>query len=132
MAHVPYANTIECLTYAMICTKPDIAHAVSVVSKFMANSGKVHWNVIKWILQYLKGTKDFSIKFRRSSGVEELEGFVDVDYAGDLDNRRSTTGFIFMLFGEPMRWWCSLQRTMTLFTIEAEYMAMSEASKESF
>ena len=57
----------------------------------------------------LKGTKDFGIKFESSSGVEELEGFVDANYAGDLDSRRSTTGFIFMLFVGPVSWRSTLQ-----------------------
>ena len=74
--------------YAMICTRPDITHAVSVVSKFMANPGNEHWNVVKWILRYLKGTKNFGIRFGSSSSVEELEEFVDADYVGDLDSRR--------------------------------------------
>ena len=95
--------------YAIICTRPDIAHVVSVASKFMANPGKEHWNTVKWILRYLKGTKDFNIRFGSSSGMEELEGFVDADYARDLNSRRSTTRFIFMLFRGPVSWRSTLQ-----------------------
>ena len=99
MTQVPYANAVGCLMYAMICTRPDITHVVSVVSKFMTNLWKEHWNTVKLILRYLKRTKDFGISFGSSNGVDELEGFVDADYVGDLNNMRSTTGFIFMLFG---------------------------------
>ena len=58
MSKVPYASTIGSLMYAMVCTRPDIAHAVGVVSKFMNRLGKQHWEAIKWILRYLKGSSD--------------------------------------------------------------------------
>ena len=63
MSKVPNANAVGCLMYLMVCTRPDISHAVSVVSRFMANPGKEHWNAIKWIFRYLTGTRDFSILF---------------------------------------------------------------------
>ena len=79
----------------------------------------------------MKGTKDFGIRFGSSSGVDELEGFIYAYYAEDLDSRRSTTRFIFMLFGGPVSWRSTLQQMTTLSTTEAEYMAMSKASKEA-
>ena len=63
MFKVPYANAVGCLMYLMMCTRPDISHAVSVVSRFMANPGKEHWNAVKWIFRYLIGTRDFGILF---------------------------------------------------------------------
>ena len=63
MSKVPYANAVGCLMYLMVCTRPDISHAVSVVSRYMANLGKEHWNVVKWIFRYLIGTRDFGILF---------------------------------------------------------------------
>ena len=63
MSKVPYANAVGCLMYLMVCTRPDISHAVSVVSRYMADPGKEHWNAIKWIFKYLTGTRDFSILF---------------------------------------------------------------------
>ena len=56
MAKVPYASTIRSLIYDMVCTKLDIAHAVEAVSRFMSNPRKQHWEVVKWILRYLRGT----------------------------------------------------------------------------
>lgn len=56
MKKVPYANATGCLMYAMVCTRPDIAQAISVVSRYMANPGKQHWDAVKWILRYLKGS----------------------------------------------------------------------------
>ena len=56
MAKVPYSSAEGSLMYAMVCTRPDIAHAVGVVSKFLENPRKEHWEAVKWILRYLRGT----------------------------------------------------------------------------
>jgi hypothetical protein len=56
MSQVPYSSAVGCIMYAMVCTRPDISHAVSVVSRFMSNPGKEHWHAVKWILRYLRGT----------------------------------------------------------------------------
>ena len=63
MSKVPYALAIGSLMYAMVCTRTDIAHAVGVVSRYMSNPGKQHWEVVKWILRYLKGTLGTSLCF---------------------------------------------------------------------
>ncbi|PKA58050.1 Retrovirus-related Pol polyprotein from transposon TNT 1-94 [Apostasia shenzhenica] len=65
--NVPYANAVGCLIYAIICTRPDLSHAVSVVSRYMANPKKEHWNALKWILRYLKGTSDCGLLFKKNS-----------------------------------------------------------------
>jgi len=56
MSKVPYASTVGSLIYTMVCTRPNIAHAVGVVSRYMNNPGKEHWMAVKWILKYLKDT----------------------------------------------------------------------------
>ena len=68
MSHVPYANAVGNLMYAMVSTRPDISHAVGVVSRFMANPGKEHWQAVKWVLRYLRGTSDHCIVFSGSEG----------------------------------------------------------------
>ena len=55
MSRVPYANALGCLMYAMVCTRPDISHAIGVVNNYMENPGNEHWNVVKWVLRYLRG-----------------------------------------------------------------------------
>ncbi|PKA57319.1 Retrovirus-related Pol polyprotein from transposon TNT 1-94 [Apostasia shenzhenica] len=107
MHNVLYANAVGWLMYAMICTRPDLSHAVSV-SRYMANPGKEHWNVLKWILRYLKGTLDCGLLFKKNLDSDLLVGYVDFDYAGDLDKRRSTTRFIFTLDGGPINWKATL------------------------
>jgi hypothetical protein len=131
MSKVSYASAVGCLMYAMVCTRPDLAHAVSVVSKYMANPGKQHWDAVKWIFRYLKGTTDYGITFVRQKSDLSVVGYVDADYAGDLDDRRSTTGYVFTLTGGPICWKSMIQSTVAMSTTEVEYMAAAEAAKEA-
>ena len=68
MSHVPYASAVGSLMYAMVCTRPDIAHAVGVVSRYMSNPGKEHWTIVKRIFRYLRGTSDFRICYQGRPG----------------------------------------------------------------
>ena len=132
MNHIPYANAVGALMYAMVCTRPDISHAVSMVSRYMHNPGKGHWQAVKWILRYIQGTVDIGLKFEKDRNVgKHLVGYVDSDYAGDLDKRRSTTGYVFTIAGGPVSWRSTLQSTVALSTTEPEYMAVTEAFKEA-
>eukprot|EP00253_Pinus_taeda_P005822 PITA_05822 len=90
ISRIPYANVVGYLMYAMVCTRTDISHAVGVVSRYMANPGKEHWSAVKWVLRYLRGTSSYCISYNKSS--EFVCGYVDSDFAGDLDKRRSTSG----------------------------------------
>jgi len=131
MSRVPYASAIGSLMYAMVCTRPDIAHAVGAVSRYMSNPGKQHWEAVKWILRYLKGTVDTALCFSGSKrSGQELQGYVDADLAGDVDSRKSTTGYVFTLNGTAVSWGSKLQKIVALSTTEAEYVAVTEASKE--
>ncbi|XP_019418558.1 PREDICTED: uncharacterized protein LOC109329342, partial [Lupinus angustifolius] len=132
MSSVPYASAVGSLMYAMICTRPDIAQAVSVVSRYMASPGKVHWKAVKWIMRYLKGTMDIGLLYGKVKGVgSKVIGYVDSDYAGDLDKRRSLTGYVFTLCGCTVSWKATLQSIVALSTTEAEYIAVTEAVKEA-
>uniref|UniRef100_A0A2N9G4M2 CCHC-type domain-containing protein n=1 Tax=Fagus sylvatica TaxID=28930 RepID=A0A2N9G4M2_FAGSY len=111
--------------------RPDLAHAVSTVSRYMANPGREHWNAVKWIFRYLKGTAEHGILFSRQPGTNSVVGYVDADYAGEVDDRRSTTGYVFTLSGGPICWKSTLQSIVAMSTTEAEYMAVAEAAKEA-
>ena len=128
MAKIPHASTVGSLMYAMVCTRPDIAHAVGVVSRFMSNPGKEHWEGVKWLLRYLKGTADVTLCFRRTK--VNLEGFSDADLGGCDDSEKSTTGYVFTIGGTAISWMSRLQKSVALSTTEAEYMALAEATKE--
>ena len=110
MSHVPYASAVGSIMYAMVCTRPDISHAVSIVSRYMGNLGKMHWQAVKWILRYLRGTIDVGLVYdRRHNTSDGVVGYVDSDYAGDLDKRRSLTRYIFTLSGSAISWKATLQ-----------------------
>ncbi|GJZ50418.1 retrovirus-related pol polyprotein from transposon TNT 1-94 [Tanacetum coccineum] len=128
MAKVPYASAVGSVMYAMVCTSPDIAHAVGVVSRFMSNLGREHWEAVKWLLRYLKGTSKAKICFSRKEVV--LEGFSDSDYGGCLDSGKSTTGYIFTVGGITVSWMSRIQKRVAMSTTKAEYMAIAEAGKE--
>ena len=128
MSRVPYSLAVGSLMYAMVCTRPYIAHAVGVVSRYMNNPGKEHWGVVKWILRYLRGTSTHALCF---GGLETiLHGYVDSDMAGDKDSRRSTTGYVFTIGGTAVSWISKIQKVVALSTTEEEYVVATEASKE--
>ena len=128
MSKVPYASAIGNLMYAMLCTRLDIAHAVGIVSKFMSRPGKQHWEVVKWILRYLRGSSDTCLYFTGAS--LKLQGYVDANFASDIDSRKSTTGFVFTLGGTTISQASNLQKIVTLSTTETEYVTATEAGKK--
>ena len=129
MSRVPYASAVGSLMYAMVCTRPDLAQAVSVVSRFMSHPGKDHWQAVKRIFRYLRGTSDVGLVYGDSENCV-LAGYSDSDYAADLDGRRSMTGYVFTVGGSVVSWKATLQPSVALSTTEAEYMALTEAAKE--
>jgi len=102
MSSVPYASTVGSLMYAMVYTRPNIAHVVGVFSKFMLKLGKEHWTTMKRVFRYLRGTSDYGLCYQGRLGLDrvlDIHGFVDIDWAGDLDQRRSISRYVFNLFG---------------------------------
>jgi len=128
MSKVPYASAVGSLMYAMVCTRPDIAFVAGVVARFMADPGKAHWEAVKWLLRYLKGTTSTSLVFCESKA--ELKGFIDADLSGDFESSKSTTRYVFTLGGTTVSWMSKLQKCIAMSTTELEYVAMSEAGKE--
>eukprot|EP00253_Pinus_taeda_P006324 PITA_06324 len=102
MSRVPYASAVNSMMYAMVCTRPDISHAVGVLSRFMSKLGKEHWTTVKWVFRYLCGTSDYGLCYQgrpRLDRMLDIHGFVDAEWAGDLDQRSSTSRYVFNLFG---------------------------------
>ena len=92
MSHVPYASAVGNIMYAMVYTRLDISHVVSVVSRYMDFLGKINWQTMKWILRYLRGTSNVDLVYDKFSDISgEILGYVDFNYVGDLDIRRSLT-----------------------------------------
>lgn len=128
MSKVPYSSAVGSLMYAMVCSRPDLSHAMSLVSRYMSNPGKEHWRAVQWIFRYLRGTADYCLKFGRTDNG--VLGYVDSDFAADLDKRRSLTGYVFTVGSCAVSWRATLQPVVALSTTEAEYMAIAEATKE--
>ncbi|KAA0051442.1 Retrovirus-related Pol polyprotein from transposon TNT 1-94 [Cucumis melo var. makuwa] len=98
MSYVPYSNATGSLMYLMVCTRPDLAHSSSLVSRYMGNPDKIHWEATKWVFTYLVGTENRGLLYKPPKDSKlRVRGFVDVDFAGDPDKRRSLTGFAFTL-----------------------------------
>lgn len=129
VSNAPYREAIGSLMYLSIATRPDITFAVNLASRYLEKPTKIHWNAVKRILKYLKGTVDYGIKF--DCGQEPIINvYSDADYAGDLDTRRSTTGFVVKFGSSVISWSSQRQQAVALSTTEAEYMAASQAAKE--
>eukprot|EP01018_Ginkgo_biloba_P001714 Gb_30736 [translate_table: standard] len=128
MSKVPYSSIVGSLMYVMVCTRLDIAYVVGVVSRYMNNLGKEHWEAVKWILRYLRDTTTQGLCFGGSNTV--LQGYVDSDMAGNIDGRRSTIGYVFTIGGTVVSWISKLQKVVALSTTEVEYVAATEANKD--
>ena len=126
-----YQMIIGCLTYATTATRPDLAAAVGILSKFMSRPGKDHWTGVKRILRYIQGTLNYGLMFSADNKSPVLVGFSDADWAGDLDTRRSTSGYVFQIQGNTVSWCSKRQATVSKSSTEAEYTALSGASQEA-
>jgi len=103
MTHVLYASAVGILIYAVVCTRPNLSQTVLMVSRYMHNLDRGHWETMKWILRYIKDTIDVGLVFKKDfAGKQECIKYVDFNYAEDLDKCRSTTGYVFTLSQVPV------------------------------
>lgn len=126
---LPFRELVGSLMYAAVGTRPDIAHAVSVLSQFNSCYTRTHWMAAKRVLRYLRGTSDFELVYKKDD--LSINAFVDADWGRCILDRRSYTGFVFTLNGTAISWLSQKQRTVALSSMEAEYMAISDAAKEA-
>lgn len=124
----PYGTLVGKLMFLAVATRPDLAYTVGALTRFMASPTMVHWQVAKGVVRYLAKTPERGIAYRGSD--TELKAYCDADYAGDIDTRRSTTGYVFMMNGGAISWNSKRQPTVAASTTEAEYMAAAAAVKE--
>src|SRR5215216_2384719 len=108
--------------YCMICTRPDVAFAISLTSRYQANPGESHWAAVKTILKYLKRTKEMFLVY---GGEEEVvvRGYADASFQTDRDDCRSQSGFMYIMKGGAVSWMSSKQDTVADSTTEAKYIA---------
>ncbi|KAG6396851.1 hypothetical protein SASPL_143008 [Salvia splendens] len=123
-------NRVDCTLYKQLIgslmyittTRPDLMFAVCLLSRYMADPRDEHMQAAKRVLRYIKGTLGFGVFYKRGM-TEELTVYTDSDYAGDVDNRRSTSGYAFLLSGGAVAWASKKQPVVTLSTTEAEFIA---------
>jgi hypothetical protein len=128
MEQVPYRELIGSLMYLMVSTRPDLAHAVGVLSRFASNPGKRHWEAGKRVLRYLQGTKDYKLTFQGDQ--LDLHGYCDADFARDLDGRVSVSGVLIKAAEGAIAWYSKKQSTIAQYTAEAEYIAANQAGRD--
>ncbi|XXG47299.1 hypothetical protein AAC387_Pa02g1965 [Persea americana] len=104
--------------YAMLCTRPDIFHAVSLVSRYQSNPGPDHWTAVKCILKYLTRNRDYMLIYDSDELIPV--GYTNSDFMSDKDFRKSTSGYVFMLGGAAISWRSIKQECTADSTSEAE------------
>ena len=127
-AYTPYSRVIGELNFAMRVSRPDIAYAVSALSKFLSNPGVEHYQQLHHLLRYIRGTSHYSLTFGLSD--QGLTGYSDSDFASDKDDSRSIGGYVYYLFGSPISWRSQKQSVVATSSTEAEYIALSNAARE--
>ena len=126
-----YQALIGCLTYAMTISRPDLATAVGIMSKFMSKPGQSHWKGVKRVQRYIKRSLNVGLKFDASNQTSvDVIGFTDADWAGDIIERKSTSGYVFQICGGAVSWRSKRQEIVALSSTEAEYIALSFAAQE--
>ena len=132
MANKPYREALGSLMWAQVATRPDLSFAVGVLAHFQSNPGPLHWKALLHVLGYVKGMLDYKLTY---SGQPDKDikpvGFVDADYGGDLDSRRLTSGYVFMMAGGAVSWSSKRQPTVSLSTTEAEYIALTHSAQQA-
>ena len=125
-----YISLIGSLMYIALATRPDIAFAITALSRYNEAPLQMHLTAAKRVLRYLKTTVNHQLHL----GYKEqpvLEGFTDSDWAGCKDKRKSTSGYVFFSYGGPISWQAKGQTVVALSTLEAEYIACSNAVREA-
>ena len=131
-----YAELVGCLQYAAQHTRPDLAHSVALLSRFMAAPTDQHWTAAQGVLRYFGGSKSAGILYggepsSRSSYSSQVVGFGDASLGGCPDTGRSTEGYVFMVFGGAVGWKSKRQQCVTRSTAASEYLAAATLVAEA-
>ncbi|XP_031262136.1 secreted RxLR effector protein 161-like [Pistacia vera] len=124
MENIPYSSAIGSVMYSMISTRPDLSFAISLLSRFMSNPGIEHWVALKWTLRYINTTMHVGLEYCKRTLALDLVGYVDSDFGGDRDSRKSTTAYYFTLGGNCISWKSQLQPLVSLSITEADQSAI--------
>jgi hypothetical protein len=130
MSALPYRSLIGCLSFIAGRTRPDLAYAVNILSQFQEDPGKLHWSCLLRLLGYLETTKSLKLNLSNITS-SDIRCYSDADFANNRDDRVSMSGLLLFVGNAPIVWRTSKQKCVTLSSMEAEYVAMSEAAKET-
>jgi len=130
MCQVPYISVVGSLMYLAVTTRPDIAYAARVLTRYNSNPGPSHWQAGKHVLHYLQGTMDYRITYQPSDLPEPFITYSDADHGGNPDNGKSTGGYVVKIGSGAVSWSSKLQSLVALSTTEVEHIAAVEAAKE--
>lgn len=120
MKNIPYDAALGSVMYAMICSRPNLAFAISVLNRFMSEPGEKHWATMEFLLKYLSGSTNLALVYGKHNSPNELYGYVDSDYASNKDNRKSTTAYFYTWCGNCISWKAQQQPIVALSSTEAE------------
>jgi Reverse transcriptase (RNA-dependent DNA polymerase) len=128
-----YQELTGSLNHLAVFSRPDITFAVSKLSKFNAKPTNTHFKAALHVLRYLKATRNYCIVYKRSPTVPitDIIGYSDADFASDEDDRKSYTGYVFIINGGAVTWSTHKQHTVAFSSMESEYMALSDAAREA-
>jgi hypothetical protein len=133
MAGIPYLAAIGSLQFLAGNTRPDLAHALGVLGQFSSNPGMAHWKAVQRCLKYVVGTLNYRLCYGgpETPPTSSILGYTDADWGGDVDSRRSRSGYAFFCFGGLVSFKSKLQQVQALSSTEAEYYALVEGGKEA-
>lgn len=124
-----YRSLVGALLYVAVNARPDVAVSVSLLGRKVSAPTEMDWVAAKRVVRYLKGTREYRVEFGAGKGWS-LGGYSDADWAGDQVSRKSTSGYIFFFGAGPVAWVSHKQSCVSLSSMEAEYVALSEACQE--
>ncbi|XP_043705466.1 secreted RxLR effector protein 161-like [Telopea speciosissima] len=130
MKDKPYTSAMGSLMYAQVRTRPDITFAVSVLKRFQFDAGLAHWIAAKKVMRYLLRTRDFRLVYRSDDRLEVV-GYSDSGFSGCIDDMKSTSGYVFLMGGGAVSWKSVKQRIITSSTMQVEFVALFEATKQA-
>ena len=129
VAQLEYSRVIGSLMYLMTCTRPDLAYAVSRLSRYTSNPSSEHWKAMTRLLRYVRYTRNYGLHYGQDPAV--LEGYSDANWISDIKDSKSTSGYVFTLGGAAIAWKSSKQTLIARSTMESEFIALDKAGEEA-
>ncbi|XP_070022268.1 secreted RxLR effector protein 161-like [Nicotiana sylvestris] len=128
-SQLEYASVLGSLIYIMNSTRPDIACAISKLSRFTSNPNKHHWVAMKRVLGYLEYTQDYALHYNKYPAV--IEGYSDANWITDSTETKSTSGYVLTVGGGAVSWKSSKQTCIARSTMESEFIVLDKVGEEA-